>query len=256
MAAYNFNGAQYPSVSTIVGQLDKSDALIPWALNCYEQKATEFIDGGMEAEQAIAVAKTEYKNVSEKALDIGSQVHDAIEKYIKEGKDLRGELKPEVENGFIAFLEWESQNVQEWIESEVRTVHPGLGYGGTLDAIYLHKNGKVKLLDFKTSKSFYDTMYLQVAAYKISLEFTYGEYEIFFSRDGNEMTYKYNLPKISIDECEIVRLDKLTGKPEVKIISGRKLEYSEKCFESLVRFYYFYKKRRLKNNPIVKELWT
>ena len=59
---------------------------------------------------------------------------------------------------------------------------------------------------------------------------------------------------VQVDGCGVLRLDKITGQPEFKDYSEgyeRKLG----AFLALVEFYYKDKKRRLKNNPKVKENW-
>jgi len=265
--SYTYKDEQYPSVSTILGQLDKSGALIPWSLNCYESKMLELIQDELYdnedgyiiyenvLEDIIKQAKKEYKNVSGEALDIGTQVHDAIEQYIKTGKDLTGELKPEVENGFIAFLEWEKEHVDKWLESEIKTVNTKYGYGGTYDAIFQHKNGKIIMLDFKTSKAIYPENWLQLSAYKKARETLSGEYSIFFDR-GQTATFNYNLEPIKIDGVGILRLDKITGLPEYKRRDEKRAEHDWESFKSLTNFYYQHKKRRLKNNSIVKYIWS
>ncbi len=251
---YTFNGEQYPSVSTIIGQLDKSGALIPWALNCFESKLKELLQSGMAIDEAITTAKRDYKNVSETALDIGSQVHNAIEQYIKTGRDLSGELMPEVANGFIAFLEWEKNNVEIWLESEIKVVNDQAGYGGTYDAIFLDKNGQTVIVDFKTSSAIYDEYWLQISAYRIAREMMYGEYTIEFER-GETATFNFDLPRIEIDKSAILRLDKKTGMPEYVIRDDIKSAHDYLAFLTLTDFYYQHKKRRLKGNHIVKQIW-
>jgi len=253
--AYTINGAQFPSVSTILGQLDKSGALMGWALNCFEAKLNELLEAGVDIEEAIKTAKRDYRTVQDEALFIGSAVHDAIEAYIKTGEDLSGEMKPEVANGFIAFLEWESENVERWIESEVRTVNEHIGYAGTYDAIFENKSGEIVMVDFKTSKAVYDEYHMQVSAYKYARESLSGQYQIIFER-GQGSIDNYDLPPIKIDKCAILRLDKVTGMPEYKERDPKKTEHDYSAFCALTNFYYQQKKRRLKDNPIVKNLWS
>ena len=253
--SYTLNGEQYPSVTNVLSQLDKSSALIPWALNCFETRLKELLDGGMEIYQAIIEAKKNYRDVSNTALDIGSQVHHAVEQYVKRGDDLRGSLKPEVENGFLAFLDWEEKNVSKWIESEIRTVNEIYGYAGTYDAIYENKQGVIILLDFKTSKAIYPEYWMQVAAYKKARESLFGEYEIYFEREEC-IIERFDLHEINIDKCAILRLDKETGIGEYKEREKKNIETYFRAFVSLVDFYYKHKKRRLKGNKIIKNLWS
>lgn len=258
--SYTINETEYPSVTAILGQLDKP-ALIHWALNCFEEKAIEMIEDDncdlsivTQYKDLLAEAKKNFRNVGDKAKDIGTQVHDAIEHYVKYNKDLIGELAPEVENGFLAFLEWEKNTVSEWLESEIRTYNPVVGYAGTYDAIFKDKDGNVVMVDFKTSKAVYDEYWFQLAAYRECRHVAYGEYEVFFKR-GQTATYKYDLPKIHIDDVAVLRLDKETGLPEYKIRKRERVAKDYWSFFSLVDHYYHAKKRRLKNNPIVANIW-
>lgn len=251
--SYTYIGEQFPSVSKILGQLDKSGALIPWALNCFESKLNQLLKNGVDVDEAIITAKKSYRDVSSEALDIGTQVHDAIERYIKTGKDLSGELKPEVANGFIAFLEWESEHVSKWIECEVRTINYEVGYAGTYDGIFLNKDGDVVMIDFKTSKAIYDEYWMQVSAYREARMSLAGKYEVLFER-GQGAIFKYDLPEIRINRTAILRLDKVTGMPEYIVRDRAKMFRDYMAFEKLVEFFYAQKNRRLKNNHIVESL--
>ncbi len=67
--------------------------------------------------------------------------------------------------GFQGFLEWFSATKIEIQETEVTMVSEAHQYSGTLDAIGSMPDGKVVLIDYKTSKSFRTSAIYQVAAY-------------------------------------------------------------------------------------------
>lgn len=257
MSAYTITDSklknvQMVSVTTILDELNKP-WLTPWALDCYQAKIKELLDldDGQSLDDIIDTAKKEYKTVKQYACDIGTQVHDAIEQYIKTGADLTGTLKPEVENGFLAFLEWEKANVKKWIEVETKIYHPHLIYAGTYDGIFESLDGRIVLVDFKTSKAIYDSYWLQVASYMHARESIIGTYEVVFTR-GQGGTFSYALPSINIDDVAILRLDKETGAPEYKERDRRKIDTDMLAFSGLLTYYYNAKKRRLANNPRVK----
>lgn len=240
---YLINYIEYPSVTTITGLLDKSTALMPWAVN----NAVSFISDNMneydDIDSLFEDSKKHYRDVSKEAMDIGSEVHDRIEKYIKFGRDAIGSMRPEVESAMIAFFEWEEKNIDKWIESEMPVVNEKYGYAGTLDAIVKFKDGKVNCIDFKSSKGFYDGYDIQVIAYKYAREQMNGTYNV-KGRTGH-MVKEYS--PIEIDGCGVLRLDKITGKPEYKDYT-KDMDIKYASFVSLLSFYYLYKKRRLKNN--------
>jgi len=237
---YKINNQEYPRVSSILGQLDKA-WMAPWVINL----TLEHISAGMwdvlkcdigtvqdeMLQELLEESKTAYKKESEKALSIGSEVHNRIEFHIKQkihGLYATVETKePEiaVKKGFEAFLEWEEKNVANWFKSEVTVHHPDMCYAGTADAVAEMKNGKVYLIDFKTSKAFYSEMEMQLAAYRKCYEMNYN---------------------CIIDGIGILRLDKITGRPFWKDVT-KNYERKLQAFHSLVDYYYLSANRRIKN---------
>jgi hypothetical protein len=237
--AYERNGIEYPSVTTILGMLDKP-ALLGWASNC----AVDYIAENMEAikdpldvhrgEQVLEQARKAYATKRDDAACFGTQAHHAIEAYIN-GIDPEEYLKAEQSrNAFMAFKSWEEKNHVEWLETECEVVSETHGYAGRFDAI-ARINGHKYLVDFKTSKGIYDEMKYQISAYLQA----YNEQ----LQEGQER----------LKNIAILHLDKETGEPTFKPIEkdiGRMID----CFNYLVMVYYLQKNRRLKNNPFVARI--
>lgn len=235
---YTVQNIQAPSVTTVLGILDKSDALLGWAVKC----CTEFIRehrGNREKyptlDALLDAARNNWRDVRDTAADTGSQIHDLIEKYIKHGRDSVGNIPDEVAHGFLAFLEWEKANGVTWLESERTIFHPTLYYAGTLDAVCVIKDPvlgeRTYVIDFKSSKAFYDTFGPQIAAYR----------EAYIAETG-----------VKVHGCGILRLDKTTGVPEWKDYTKRQ-DRDFRAFEKLLAYYYAAAKRKLANNPRVIE---
>jgi hypothetical protein len=186
---------KYPSVTTIIGEcVDSSGALTQWAANMCkdwikENCAHDFNWGSEEGFYEVYDAELDemrfnFRKVSQKALDIGSEVHGAIELDLKDELCLGKLTRPESLNAFNAFLEWKLENHLEPIALE-QTVW-GNRWAGTLDMICM-LDGVKTVVDFKTSKDFYwDSMGPQIAAYKSVTDATH---------------------------CGILRLDKESGMP-------------------------------------------
>ena len=239
MARYSFEGIEYPSVTQILGILDKSAALMGWATKCMKEYFEQNYSADVDPIMLINDARFKYREVSKEALDIGSAVHNHIEKYIKYGQDVKQEsIKDEVQNAFLAFLEWEDKNIKKWVKSEMQICHAGIGYAGTLDAVAELKTGEICVIDFKSSKGIYDEYRTQIIAY----------FEAYKNLGNNA------------DCTGILRLDKETGLPEwenhSKIRGGFEKFYKKEIrfWLSLVDVYYKMKSRRLKNNPIAVKL--
>jgi hypothetical protein len=165
---YKRDGKKYPSVTTIIGEsVNSSGALSQWSANMVCQWIRENV--GQEeigiyrlTDNHLEEARFNFRKVSQKALDIGSQVHNAIEKYLQ---DNPFELTtPEAKNAFDAFISWAEQCQLRPIELE-KTVY-GNRWAGTLDMICYLEDIKT-VVDFKTSKDFYwESMGPQIAAYR------------------------------------------------------------------------------------------
>ena len=189
-----------PSVTTITGMLDKP-ALTYWAAGCATYYLREVLLGRKghvtraQLGEALELAKKEWRNVSQAACDIGTSVHDLCEEWAKTGTIVACPKDESIENGWNAFCDFVSQNNMVTHAAEVVVYGPG--YGGRVDWVG-ELNGAMTLIDFKTSKGFYPEYAYQTAAYR-----------------GGELQ-GVTLPT-PIVQSGCLRLDKLTGVPDLKI---------------------------------------
>jgi hypothetical protein len=230
--AYEKNGVEYPSVTTITGILDKP-ALVQWAANC----AVDYVAGNLdrlksdnvhEGEAVLLEARSAHKTVKDEAAGNGTLVHKAIELYINHEpyEDLLS--TEESKTAFSAFLSWEDKNHVLWEKTECEVVSERHGYAGRFDAIATI-NGHRYLVDFKTSKGIWDEYKYQLCAYMQA----YNEAE-----------------SEKIENLAILHLDKETGEPTFKVIE-KDIDRMTELFNSLCEVYYLMANRRLKNNPFV-----
>jgi hypothetical protein len=103
------------------------------------------------------------EEVKKKSADEGTRVHEAAEAILI-GKDpiITSDIKPAIE-AFLKFIE--ENNIQvdsEWVEK--RLINFDERYAGTVDSIALI-DGKLGVLDLKTSQAIYRDYSLQIAAY-------------------------------------------------------------------------------------------
>ena len=126
------------------------------------------------------------------ATDIGTQLHEAIDIYIRTGAISEDPL----------FMEWYAEHKhRDWIGSELFVIDPELEYGGTVDALELQDHGVV-IHDWKTVEpgswnKYQDTLrrykdWAQLAAYSHALEgmdslwVPTSGYVTYVLRDGSE----------------------------------------------------------------------
>lgn len=167
-----------PSVTTVLSILDKP-ALVWWSANETSMYIRNAFDSLADKQNMIhkplhelypifEKAPKEFRKVSAEALNIGSEVHSAVEFYNKNKAEPKC-INDKVLSGFLAYLEWEAKNAVQPIQLE-HTVYDADGtYAGTCDMVCL-LNGKKYLVDFKTTKQPsgnkpYDEWKMQLAAY-------------------------------------------------------------------------------------------
>src|SRR6185295_72240 len=104
----------HPGATTVLGVLNKP-ALIPWAVKaCSDNIRDYLIENALdksltkeEIEKACLEGKNIYKKKSSEAADMGSRVHQAIDRIIKGDKvDIPEDIKP----GVQGFLDWSASN--------------------------------------------------------------------------------------------------------------------------------------------------
>jgi hypothetical protein len=184
-----------PGVTSIIGKLDKSGALVHWAV---EQMATRLkqligaetsVDRNM-LEALIQAAQDSWREAKDNAAGIGSLVHRVIEERLSGGDPqlplipdpmLAPHLTPEMidtanRNAKKAF-EFLDEHKVRVVQIEQPRWSATHGYVGTGDFIG-YFDDKLSVLDWKNGKRLYPTIKLQTAAYKRAWEEEYPDQPI------------------------------------------------------------------------------
>jgi len=139
----------FPSVTTILEAYPKPFALFEW-MKKHGENADEIRDA---------------------AAEVGSRVHQAIETYDKgieiTWADANGDPQYTLLEWQLIckYVEFHTKTNYELVCNEISYCSEKLRYGGTIDKI-ARFNGKLWLIDNKTSNAIYDSHWLQLAAYK------------------------------------------------------------------------------------------
>jgi len=156
-------------VTAITGVIDKSKALIPWAVKLAREFLIDLIEKGQRIgiDHVIEACK-QHTIRRKKAADIGTQIHDYIEKWIK-NKKVEMPTNPKVRNGITAFLEWVRESGLEFQNSETIIYSLEYGYAGKMDAD-AKKGNKIYPVEFKSSKrnKYNDTGFYNEHRYQLS----------------------------------------------------------------------------------------
>lgn len=148
----NAKGQVVPSVTTALNVIN-APSLMYWA-------------------NSIGRKGISYWHYMKSAARVGTLTHSLIERDVK-GKvdDLQEHLnacddkeKTKAFKAYSNFARWSQENEFELYGSEVQLVSNQYNYGGTVDFFGL-VNGRLMVVDFKTSGSFQKKMFMQLAAY-------------------------------------------------------------------------------------------
>ena len=179
---YSVNDKTVYGVTSITGIIDKP-ALKYWAVNMGIEYLKENLKPGVALDEIeISTLLTETKSAHTKRLskagDIGTQIHEWLEKYVKAVLNKQTipnkPVNKEMQKAIKGFFEWAKENDVKLIASEQKIYSKKYHYAGTFDLLAL-VNGKKTIVDFKTSKAIYPEMFLQASAYLQAKEEELGE---------------------------------------------------------------------------------
>lgn len=155
------DGTRVASVTTITGARQANpEPLRIWSYRC----------GYEDAEKGLS---PDPKRRVQAAADAGSIAHHMAENHIHGRLPMEGlvleSLEPSTlaaaQAGFAGFESWSRLMQVDYLATETPMVSEIHGYGGTPDAVGL-VDGKVSLLDWKSSNAVYGDYLVQLAAYR------------------------------------------------------------------------------------------
>lgn len=163
--AYYIDGKRKTGVTTYLGIIDKSRPLVIWATELYR----DFLLSKKEVtEEDIYAGCTLHEERKKEAATIGDEIHTWVEAHVKGENPDMPESK-EAQIGVSAFLEWKEANKVSFLSSERVVYSKKHDYIGKMD-IEAKVNGKLCLIDIKSSNGLYNTYNLQTAAYVMADE--------------------------------------------------------------------------------------
>lgn len=185
---YMHNGHYIPRVTHILSEMLHEEYLMKWANNLGLYKRCNYI------------------KERDRAAFIGSVSHENIEKYIKQGYyelsgyELDSKANTSVNNAVESFIKWYS-DVSENHKINIMGIEQTLTcdwFGGTYDMM-MEIEGKVYLVDFKTSNHISYKYFLQLAAYYYILQLNNQKIDGFIILQVNKNNISYNEYVLKLD---------------------------------------------------------
>lgn len=193
---YSVNGVPADGCTTVLKAINK-EALVPWAAKMASQHIETHLPLGrpideIEKKKLVDGCKKAHKQAKDDAGDLGTMLHNLFEKFAK-GLPYDEPINPILKSSFEYLKKWAKDHKVVFRSSERVVYSKKHNVAGTLDLI-AEVNGKLVLVDLKTSSGVWDEYWLQLAAY---INFLYEEF-----------------PKLKFEDAIIIRCGK-DGKCEI-----------------------------------------
>lgn len=158
-----------PGVTSVVGMLPK-DFLTYWAAKITAETAVDQVDtvvrlAERDPQGAVDYLKGAHRRTTKQAADLGSMAHDLFERLARgeviNPRHVHADVKPHVAwfKEFLDKVQPRFLHLEETVWSDEHL------YAGSFDAVAVI-DGETVLLDWKTSRAVYDSVALQLAAYR------------------------------------------------------------------------------------------
>lgn len=160
---YKLNGKAIPSVTTILGKLDKSNALLYWASKMAQETGDPWA----------------WRDKREQAANLGTEAHSLIEHELNVMLGIEDDARPDVSDDahyvFSGWKEWAAgvNLMPVMVEQPVYSLDPR--YAGKPDVL-AYVNDVLTVCDWKSSKGgrIYDEHKLQNYAYRYAISKAIG----------------------------------------------------------------------------------
>lgn len=145
--------------------------LVQWAANMacdYIRHNGDIIpEGYVVTEDVLKKASLAHRKTKEKAGDWGTEVHKAVENWIK--MNIEPVLPDDQMLAFNNFKTWAKDNEIIFLQSEKHVYSENLWIGGVLDLV-IGMGGKKYIADIKTSSGIFNEAFFQMGGYNLCLE--------------------------------------------------------------------------------------
>ena len=247
------------SVTGITKKLDKSGALLPWAVGLVCTEITSKVEaGGPERQYSkdeIMLMVEEARRAPETAKvsggTTGSFIHDFAHNFAKAkiaGTEIPNldHLNPEIEeqqkalNGINAFLDWYNENDVEFLEMEKMFYYNShlagdtgseeedpnfVEYFGYADLV-ARVNGRLAMVDYKSSKGIYSEQKYQLRGYSYA-----RDKEIWAMRKPGD-----DVLKLDVTDCDmVVNFNKITGELMTEMVGSLDRDKNLQAFLGLYK---------------------
>lgn len=163
--SYWKDGKRIKSVTGAYAILDKSRALMPWAVEMSMKYLGQFVGQPLTMDM-LWDAEGQHEAVKAEAANVGKAAHSWIEQYVKGMKPEMPE-DPNVAQAVSGFLSWVKEKSVKFMDAEKLVYSKKHNYVGMMDATATLGGMRGKfVIDYKVSNGLYSQVAYQTAAYQ------------------------------------------------------------------------------------------
>jgi len=181
-----------PGSTTVLGRVYQKIILIPWAakitglyIENYLNKVWQATDpfeldklyhrtlSEKQIARLIRRAKRQYKYEKEKAAALGTQAHAFIDGVYSDPVR-RDPIDPCIQVPVNNFYEWREESGIRIVQGDTKIASLKHGFGGSLDGLAENRDGRLDVIDYKTSNYTGQDYAYQVASYAVAAQETFG----------------------------------------------------------------------------------
>ena len=198
---YNWDGRDYPSVTSILGTVVAKPGLISWAAKVSAAAAVDEYDASGNVARSLAKGAAAPNAGRDAGGARGTDVHRVLH-HLGLGMPLPS-VSPPAKPYVASLCDWWDEAKPEAALAEATVVSKAHGYAGTLDAIWRMPDGRTLLADAKTSAYRSAEEGMQLAAYRYA--------DVVAMPDGSEVALPdcdgAAILAVSPDGCELIDVD-------------------------------------------------
>lgn len=213
------DGTKVPGVTTLIKPAGDPGSLMGWSFKRGIELCLEAVAEHGWPDPDVPPAYEDVKshcwanryNTRDDAAAVGSCAHDMIEAYYRGGdtqaplQDVPEAIAVKARQAFDSFREWADLTRLEPVSMEIPLVSEAHGFGGTYDLCARHPDGRLVVVDWKSSKALYAEVPMQLAAYRILLreqgDDAQDAHALRISKSGNSFEHRwYSVPMLDAAE--------------------------------------------------------
>lgn len=171
----------WPGITGILSAVIAKPYLVGWAAKKAAENIKRYLKANAvdrpltaaEIDELVETGRKAHETIRDQAANLGTRAHYYIDCSLN--KRELPELTDDITPCINAFQVWQDHYSFEIVMGDTKVASKRYRYGGSLDLLAKDRDGRLGIIDLKTSNQISPEYKYQVAAYARAFEETYGE---------------------------------------------------------------------------------